>query len=598
MIVPMYKYTFLVYHHEYREFLTKLRELEVVHVDKKDIPLNEELKTKYIEINRFEKAVRFLKQREVEPKSNSAKENPAQIVHKINQKKNELEQLNHRLEEIRKEIENTEPWGEFSLEMIQKLEKENIHLKFFTASEKRFRELAESDLTVELISETGSLVWFILIWKGNEQPDMDADEVSCPKHELSELKKTGRQLENEVKKINTELDKFAAQSIEILEQAKAELTNSLEFETIVLNTTAEAEEKLMVLEGWVPKTKKSKTDQFLEDKSVVYVSRRPEPDEKIPVLLKNNRYGKLFEPIGRMFSLPAYYELDLTIFFAPFFMLFFGFCLGDAGYGLLFIVGAGIYKFKAKQEFKAYLSLVQFLGIATVIFGIVSGTFFGINLIDADFQLTEKIRSFFLDPNQMFNLALILGLVQIIFGLFLKAANQAKRFGFSYAISIFGWLIILLGSIGYILLVRTEAISPNKIILYIILATGGFLILFFSDPKVNVFIRIGKGMWDVYSTVTGIFGDLLSYIRLFALGLSSAILGFVINDIGLQILGSSKILGPVFFIIFLLFGHTLNILIASLGAFVHPMRLTFVEFYKNAGFSGGGTEYKPFSKQV
>jgi V/A-type H+-transporting ATPase subunit I len=121
-------------------------------------------------------------------------------------------------------------------------------------------------------------------------------------------------------------------------------------------------------------------------------------------------------------------------------------------------------------------------------------------------------------------------------------------------------------------------------------------VLFFSDPSVNIFMRVGKGVWDIYSTVTGIFGDLLSYIRLFALGLSSAILGFVINDIGLQILGSSKILGPVFFVIFLVIGHTLNILISSLGSFVHPMRLTFVEFYKSAGFKGGGEEYKPFTK--
>ena len=86
-------------------------------------------------------------------------------------------------------------------------------------------------------------------------------------------------------------------------------------------------------------------------------------------------------------------------------------------------------------------------------------------------------------------------------------------------------------------------------------------------------------------------------VRLFALGLSSAILGFVINDIAVQILGSAPVIGHIFFVVFLLFGHTLNILIASLGSFVHPMRLTFVEFYKNAGFLGGGKEYKPFAKQ-
>jgi V/A-type H+-transporting ATPase subunit I len=196
----------------------------------------------------------------------------------------------------------------------------------------------------------------------------------------------------------------------------------------------------------------------------------------------------------------------------------------------------------------------------------------------------------------MFNLSMILGGIQIIFGLFIKAANQTKQFGFSYSLATYGWIIILLGGISYAILSGAEIIPKNDAILYAILGVGGFFVLFFSDPGVNVFARVGKGIWDVYSMVTGIFGDLLSYIRLFALGLSSAILGFVINDIGLQILGSSKILGPVFFVIFLLLGHTLNILISSLGSFVHPMRLTFVEFYKNAGFKGGGEEYKPFKK--
>jgi V/A-type H+-transporting ATPase subunit I len=297
-----------------------------------------------------------------------------------------------------------------------------------------------------------------------------------------------------------------------------------------------------------------------------------------------------------MFSLPDYHELDLTVFFAPFFMMFFGFCLGDAGYGLLFLIGAGLYKFKAPEDFKPYLSLVQILGLATIIFGTISGTFFGINLIQADIPMLDNVRNLFLNPDKMFYLAIVLGALQIIFGLFIKAGNQTKQYGFSYALSTIGWLIVLLGSVIYVLLTKTGVIQPNQSILYAIISLGVFFILFFSDPGVNVFSRIGKGVWDIYSTVTGIFGDLLSYIRLFALGLSSGILGFVINDIGLQILGSSKILGPVFFVVFLILGHTLIILISSLGSFVHPMRLTFVEFYKNAGFKGGGGEYKPFSK--
>jgi V/A-type H+-transporting ATPase subunit I len=294
--------------------------------------------------------------------------------------------------------------------------------------------------------------------------------------------------------------------------------------------------------------------------------------------------------------LPAYYELDLTVFFAPFFMLFFGFCLGDAGYGLLFLIGAGLYKLTAPNAIKPYLTLIQYLGMAAILFGIVSGTLFGINLIETDITLTSKIRSLFLKPASMFNLALLLGAVQIIFGMCLKAANQIKQYGFVYGLGTFGWLFIILGCVVYLVLTNQKIIESNKLILYSILLVGGFFILFFSDPEAGIFIRFGKGIWDIYSTVTGIFGDLLSYIRLFAIGLSSSILGYVINDIGLTILHASPVIGPVMFTIFLLVGHTLNIMISTLGSFVHPMRLTFVEFYKNAGFIGGGKEYKPFLK--
>jgi V/A-type H+-transporting ATPase subunit I len=260
------------------------------------------------------------------------------------------------------------------------------------------------------------------------------------------------------------------------------------------------------------------------------------------------------------------------------------------------LIGAGLYKLKAPQKLKPYLTLAQYLGAAAMLFGILSGTLFGVSLIETDLQFTENVRNLFLAPEAMFNLALILGAVQIIFGMCVKAANLIKQFGFSYGLSTLGWLFIITGSLIYTVLVSQSIIVSNSLILYGILAIGGFCVLFFSDPEAGIFMRIGKGVWDIYSNITGIFGDLLSYIRLFAIGLSSSILGYVINDIGLTILHASPIIGPVLFVIFLGLGHTLNILISTLGSFVHPMRLTFVEFYKNAGFTGGGKEYKPFLK--
>jgi len=596
MIIPMRKYTFMVFHKEYKKFLNNIQHIGVLHVVEKDVNITDEIKQKYEEVSQFDKIIEFLKNREPAESKRNLNLNGFEIIKSIKQKQTELEELILKLENTKKESLKSKPWGNFSPEIINKLKEEKIYLQFRIASKRKFQEFQKEGIPVEQISEHKNQIYFLLFQHDNNKIDIDAEELQPVPFPYSELEEKRKKIEYEIDKINNCLDEYAGNSISFLEACKKEKVSTLQFDNVILNTSAEADEKLMILEGWIPETKKTDIDNFLIKSNLVFFTSKAVPEDKIPVLLKNNRFSKLFEPIGSMFSLPHYTELDLTLFFAPFFMLFFGFCLGDAGYGLLFIICAGLYKFKAKKDIKPYLSLIQFLGLATIIFGTISGTFFGINLIETKVNWLANFKNLFLNPDKMFNLALILGGVQIIFGLFIRAANQIKQFGFRYALATFGWLIILIGSITYVILSGTKIISENKTYMYIILSTGGFFILFFSDPRINIFSRIGKGIWDIYSTVTGIFGDLLSYIRLFALGLSSAILGFVINDIGIQILGSSKILGPIFFIIFLIMGHTLNILISSLGSFVHPMRLTFVEFYKSAGFIGGGKEYKPFKK--
>ena len=133
--------------------------------------------------------------------------------------------------------------------------------------------------------------------------------------------------------------------------------------------------------------------------------------------------------------------------------------------------------------------------------------------------------------------------------------------------------------------------STTHLVIWGIAALGIFP---FNNPKRSILMNIGVGLWDTYNMVTGFTGDLLSYIRLFALGLSSAILGMVFNQLAMNLSPDLPVLGQLVFVIILLFGHGLNIFMSTLGSLVHPMRLTFVEFYKNAGFIGGGKEYKPY----
>ena len=595
MIVPMQKYSFLVYHKEYGDFLQELQHLGVLHVIEREAEISNEISEKYQLVNRIDKIIKSLEKREIEKTENSSVSDGLKIIDEIIQKQDELDVLQQELVAAKKDLIKVKPWGQFSTDIINKLRDINFYLRFFIISKKKFNAKLLSEYNAEIITESGNQIYFIIIQQGDEVLNIDAEEVKQPESSISEVNRRIKEIEDKITLLNIDFDNYSKTSIPQLKKEKEAIESSLEYEKVVLNTSVEADEKMKILEGWVPKTRKKQIDDLLERSSILHIIEKATKKDKIPVLLQNNRFSRLFEPIGKLYSLPAYSELDLTVIFAPFFMMFFGFCLGDAGYGLLFVIGAGIYKLKAKKEIKPMLSLVQLLGTATVIFGIITGTFFGINLIETDINILADYRKLFLNPENMFNLALALGALQIVFGLFIKAANQIKQYGFTHSLATFGWLIILIGGGVYTVLIKTGIVDINNTLLYAILSLGGFLIIFFSDVAISIPARIGVGIWDIYTTVTGLFGDLLSYIRLFALGLSSAILGFVINDIAIQILGSSAILGPVFFVIFLLFGHSLNILIASLGSFVHPMRLTFVEFYKNAGFMGGGKEYKPFS---
>ena len=128
----------------------------------------------------------------------------------------------------------------------------------------------------------------------------------------------------------------------------------------------------------------------------------------------------------------------------------------------------------------------------------------------------------------------------------------------------------------------------------VFLAIGALMAYLYNSPDKNVFVNFGLGLWDTYNMATGLLGDILSYVRLFALGLSGGILASVFNSLAVGMSPDNIIAGPIVMVLIFLIGHSINIFMNVLGAMVHPMRLTFVEFFKNAGYEGGGKEYKPF----
>ena len=354
----------------------------------------------------------------------------------------------------------------------------------------------------------------------------------------------------------------------------------------------------MVLDGWFPAAKQQEMEAAFADNQAWYQISNPTPDDEIPICLKNNRFFKLFEMITSLYMLPKYNELDLTPFFAPFYTVFFGLCLGDSGYGLFIVVAVLLAKTFIKNMsngVRSALNLLMTMGLSAFIFGFLSGAFFGFNLYTLNVPLFDKIgQAVSLDNSQMFNLSLILGFIQIVFGMILKIVNKVIQFGFRYSLASLGWLIVVLSGAAIMFLPQYATIAKWT-------AIAGLAIAFcynspdaYKKPLTALPLNVGLGLWDAYNMATGMLGDMLSYIRLFALGLSGGIVASVFNSLASGFAPDNVIFGPLVFLVIFVFGHALNMFMNVLGAFVHPMRLTFVEFFKNSGYEGGGLAYNPF----
>jgi V/A-type H+-transporting ATPase subunit I len=602
MIVKMKKYSFLVYHKQYVDFLEKIREIGVLHVIEKQegITENDALREKMQLAARVKSALKLLEKNtpaKTEYTPANANVSGIDTLTKVESAFAQKENLWQKLQQAEKEFESMEVWGEFSHNRLSELKTAGFAVRFFSCNIKRFNPEWEVNYNAFEIDTVGSTVYFITITNPEVQIDIDADPVKISKSTAPEILEKISAIQEDIEKQNKLIAEISINEYNNLKAFQAQISENIDFAKVLLSTAPAAGNKVMLLEGWCPEESETELNNFLEASDIYFETFIPTEEDKVPVKLKNNKFTRLFEMIGELYDLPNYHELDLTPFFAPFYMLFFGLCLGDVGYGLIFVIAAIILRRKVSAALKPVFSLVALLGISTVIMGAIGGNIFGYSLIDADIQWLEDYKQYMMDSNKLFNVALILGVIQIIFGMIIKAIGIVRRYGFAASLSTWGWLIIILGcggTYGASTLLGTDPVI-TKYLLYAFGGIGGLMVFLLNDLKRNPFINLGAGLWDAYNMILGVIGDVLSYIRLFALGISGAVMGFVFNDLAMNLSGDIPVLSPIIMIIILLIGHGLNIFMSSLSAFVHPMRLTFVEFYKNSGFEGGGKKYKPFA---
>ena len=597
MIVRMKKLSFLVFYKEYQEFLEKIRDLGVIHViENQQGAINDvAVQDKMQKLARYASVMETLEKMVDKKSLPAADENidfPS-LLAQWDQYQLDKAATEARIQALSKDEQLLAPWGDFDPSSIELLEKQGYCINFFTCASRAFKLEWESEFNALSIANDKSKLYFITITKPEVELTIDAELCRLPKVSLAALREELSALQSALQALDKDIVAFAQQHLNDFQAAYDALQQDIDFSKVALSADAVADSKVMLLQGWAPEKSLPALSEYLDKNGYFYQVDDPTQEDDIPIQLSNNRFFRLFEPLTKLYMLPKYGELDLTMFFAPFFMLFFGLCLGDMGYGALIMLALPIFT-KLFQlinpEFKS--TLVFLFGLSTVLAGTLTGTAFGFSLYDIDLPFFQKMKDLLYQDNQaMFYLSLIIGCVQILFGMILKAVNLGIQLGFKYAISTIGWILLL---VGVALAVLTG--STGSIWFIVVMAVAGCMVLFYNSPGKNIFLNFGLGLWDAYNMVTGLLGDVLSYVRLFALGLSGGILASVFNSLATGMSPDIPVVGFLVTALIFVIGHGLNIFMNILGSMVHPMRLTFVEFFKNSGYEGGGRAYKPFKK--
>ncbi|MBQ9475208.1 MAG: ATPase V [Bacteroidales bacterium] len=497
---------------------------------------------------------------------------------------------------LQSELEAAAPWGDFDREALATFDPH-----FFCVDKKSFSPLWKEQFPLVIADERDGKVYFVVL---GSTDGLEASEIEAPARSTGEIRRRIEALEKEIEKERCELREREKEIPAIEEEIRA---TSAEFNRYLAGMQAKSavEDSISIFEGFAP----SEDDDALKAKfdamDIYWSAEKASAADNPPIKLKNNWFASQFESLTGMYGLPVYDEFDPTPILAPFFLLFFSMCMGDAGYGILLYLLSFLLR-KMEGGLANAWKLVRFLGIGTFVVGILLGTFFGISLFEQAWvpvwlkkcMLVEgnigRIAGY--DPQMV--LSILIGVFHICLAMIVKAVGHTRRFGFKENISTWGWTLLIVG--GVISVACRLGGALNEVLfkwtIIAVAAVSALGIFIFNKPGRNPLLNVGSGLWDTYSEVTGILGDVLSYIRLYALGLAGGMLGGAFNSLAQMVLGTAPTWQWLPFVVILIIGHALNLAMSCLGAFVHPLRLTFVEYFKNSGYEGRGVAYNPLGK--
>lgn len=620
MIVEMKKISMVVQTKDKESTLDLLGELGLVHLE--DFQSSSpEVENAFAKKKKAEDAYHFLAEFKTKEQVPPPSLTPEEAVEKVLQIKEELQSAKERVATLEKKIFELQSWGDFEPADFKFLADKGYHVKIYTVSSDKIEKVDDIEGDVVVLRQDKKGLAFAHITKEPVTLE-DFDEFIIPPQSLSAMKAEKDKLLVKIEEISKKAQKhYGLRSI-----LKAHINNleaNLKF--WIAEANAMDEDNLTAIVGYLPVDEVETVQNWARQNSVAIAITDPEPEEtdSIPTLVRNPKWLRIIEPVFKFLGIvPGYKELDISLVFLSFFILFFAMIIGDAAYGcVIFLGGLGLVFYSKSQKKEIPMAAWTFtvLGLATVVWGTITGSWFAsAELIEGTFlerpiirQLAEGFTVYSPDGNIYKELngqdvvmlfSFIIGLVHLTIAQvwnFLRALAQRSL----QAVGQVGWMLINFG-LFYLVLDMVmnfnldKAFGAGGLITSLSLNfifVGLALVVIFGSQETNFIKGLLAGLAEAPSTVLGIisaFGDIISYVRLFAMGLAGAEIAKAFNEMGAPLLSGKTF---IFGVLILLVGHTFNFILCLLGVLVHGIRLKTLEFSGRLGMQWSGHEYSPFN---
>ncbi|MBL7084786.1 MAG: hypothetical protein ISS43_01600 [Candidatus Omnitrophica bacterium] len=588
MIVPMKKVAILVQSKEAPCAIEKLRSLGVVHVEHQQMPKGKDISSIQDEIALVKGAISVLSEPEFLQqglKSSQGLTDWKFTARHIVDLHNRLDQLQEYSLTLKNRISQWEAWGDFDPDAIRTLGEKGVYIRFYQISVKEIKNLP-STVTVKKISTVRGIANCLLI--SREKPEVPFKEIALPQRSLQKMRARLSENSRIMKLIREDIREHTCYRKPLMRTGDL-LRQKQEFHEALRGMGQSGD--LMYLSGYIPYDAAAALLETSKKEKWGVTINEPSPEDNVPTFIRNPRWVSIIGSVFKVIEIiPGYRELDISLWFLIFFSVFFGMLIGDAAYGVIFFMLTlfAQRKWGHRLSNKSPFILFYLLSCCAIIWGVLSGTFFGQEWLPASVKpLIPALRN---DRNVQ-GLCFLLGAFHLSIAHLWRAIIKLPS---RIALGEIGWISILW--VAFFLakmLVLGDAFPAFGKWFFIL---GIALVIFFTSPSRNILKGIGAGLANLALNLVNSFTDVVSYIRLFAVGLATVAVADAFNKMALEI-GYNSILTGVATSLILLLGHSLNILLGPMSILVHGVRLNILEFCSHLDIKWSGFAYKPLRQE-